>query len=113
MNDIPNVYKILVGKPDGMRLLGLPNGTLENNIHMHLKGIWSEIEDWINQINDGIRVASLPSRKLVSSFIKGKTFLEYLSDYKLLRRDSIPRVWLLRQRCGTMNLNGAANVNIT
>jgi hypothetical protein len=58
MEDNPNVQKILTGNPDGMEVLGLPNGTLRIiNVHMHLKGIWPETEDWINQVNDGTRFA--------------------------------------------------------
>jgi hypothetical protein len=34
-----NAYKILVGKPEGTRLLGILRGTLEDNIKKVLKEI--------------------------------------------------------------------------
>jgi hypothetical protein len=46
-------YKILVGKPEGLRLQGRPRPTWENNIKMYLKGMWDwESVDRINLAQD-------------------------------------------------------------
>jgi hypothetical protein len=37
MVDVRNVYGILVGKPEGRRLLGRPRRRCEDNIRIHLK----------------------------------------------------------------------------
>jgi hypothetical protein len=39
MGEMGNAYKILVGKPEGKRLLGRPRHRLEDNIRVDLKEI--------------------------------------------------------------------------
>jgi hypothetical protein len=47
-----NVYRVLVGKPEGKRPLGRPRRTWEDNIKMGLRGIgWSGM-DWIHLAQD-------------------------------------------------------------
>jgi hypothetical protein len=42
------VYRILVGKPEGKRLLGRPTRKCEDNIKMHLREIGWGGMDWID-----------------------------------------------------------------
>jgi hypothetical protein len=47
-----NVYRVLVGKPEGKRLLGRPRRTWEDGIRMDLKEIgWGSV-DWIQLAQD-------------------------------------------------------------
>jgi hypothetical protein len=48
MGQMINVYKLLLGKPDGKRLLGRPRGGWEDNIGMHLTEINGKV--WIGCI---------------------------------------------------------------
>jgi hypothetical protein len=50
--EMRNTYKILVGKPEGKRLLGRPTHGRENNIKMKLKDIGVEGVDWIHLDQD-------------------------------------------------------------
>jgi len=46
------VYRVLVGKPEGKRLLGRPRHRWEDNIKMHLQEIgWGGL-DWIDLTED-------------------------------------------------------------
>jgi hypothetical protein len=47
-----NVYKILIGKPDGKRPLGRTNCRWENNTRMDLREMWWEGVDWIHLVQD-------------------------------------------------------------
>jgi len=40
MEEMRNVYNILVGKSEGTRLLGRPRSKLEDNIRMDLIEVW-------------------------------------------------------------------------
>jgi hypothetical protein len=40
MRGMRNAYKILVGKPEGKRPLGIPRHIREDNIRMDLKEMW-------------------------------------------------------------------------
>jgi hypothetical protein len=47
-----NVYKVLMGKPEGKRPLGRPRGRWENGIRMDLTEIsWGSV-DWIQLAQD-------------------------------------------------------------
>jgi hypothetical protein len=49
------VYRVLVGKPEGKRLLVRPRGRWEDVISMDLRGIgWGSVE-WIQLAQDGDR----------------------------------------------------------
>jgi hypothetical protein len=52
MGKMGNVYKILVGKPEGKRPLGRPRHRWEYNIRPYLKEIGWEGMDWINVAQD-------------------------------------------------------------
>jgi hypothetical protein len=48
MGEKRNVYRMLVGKPEGKRPLGRPMRRWENNIRMDLREIGWEGVDWIH-----------------------------------------------------------------
>jgi hypothetical protein len=53
MGEERNVYKVLVGKPEGKRPLGRPRRRWEDGIRMDLtKGDWLGIVDWIRLSQD-------------------------------------------------------------
>jgi hypothetical protein len=47
-----NAYRILVGKPEGMRPLGKPRRMREDNIRMNLREIGWGGMDWIDLVQD-------------------------------------------------------------
>jgi hypothetical protein len=47
-----NVYRLLVGKPDGKRSLGRPRRRLMDNIKMDLSEIGLSVADWIGLAQD-------------------------------------------------------------
>jgi hypothetical protein len=47
MEEKRNVYRLLVGKPEGKRPLGRPRRRWIDNIHMHLLEIGLNVVDWI------------------------------------------------------------------
>jgi hypothetical protein len=48
-----NVYRVLVGKPEGKRPLGRPRRTWEDGIKMDLREIgWGEGVEWIHVARD-------------------------------------------------------------
>jgi hypothetical protein len=52
MGERRNAYRIMVGKPDGKRLVGRPRHRLVDNIKMDLKEIgWGDM-DWISLSQD-------------------------------------------------------------
>jgi hypothetical protein len=52
MGEKRNVYRLLVGKPDGTRLLGRPRRRWLDNIRMDLVGVgWGDV-DWIGLAQD-------------------------------------------------------------
>jgi hypothetical protein len=52
MGEKRNAYKILVGKPEGKRLLGRPTRRGVDNIKMDLREIRWDGMDWINLAQD-------------------------------------------------------------
>jgi hypothetical protein len=55
------VYRVLVGKPEGKRLLGRPKRRWEDNIRMDLIQVGCGCEDWIGLAQDGDRWRTLVS----------------------------------------------------
>ena len=47
MGEGRGVYRVLVGKPEGKRLLGRPRRRWDNNIRMDLQEVGLGDEDWI------------------------------------------------------------------
>jgi hypothetical protein len=52
MGKMRNVYKVLVGKPEGMRPHARPRSGWEDNIKMDLREIGLESVDWIHLAQD-------------------------------------------------------------
>jgi hypothetical protein len=48
MGELRNLYKILIGKPEGKRPLRKPRHRWEGNIKMYLREIMLEGVDWID-----------------------------------------------------------------
>jgi hypothetical protein len=52
MGKVRGAYNILVGRPEGRRLLGRPRRRWDDNIKMDLREIWFGDVDWINLAQD-------------------------------------------------------------
>jgi hypothetical protein len=55
MGEKRNVYRLLVGKPEGKRPLGRPRRRWIDNITMDLLEIGVNVEDWIGLAQDRCR----------------------------------------------------------
>ena len=53
------VYRVLVGKPEGKRLLGRPRHRREDNIKMDLQKVGSRVVNWIELAQDRDRWRAL------------------------------------------------------
>jgi hypothetical protein len=61
MGERKGVYRVLVGKPVGKRLLGSPRRRLEDNVRMDLQEVECGCEDWIGLAQDSERWRALVS----------------------------------------------------
>ncbi|KAJ4435467.1 hypothetical protein ANN_18083 [Periplaneta americana] len=52
MGEFRNAYRVLVGRPEGKRLLGRPRRRWEDNIKMDLREVGYDDRDWINLAQD-------------------------------------------------------------
>ncbi|KAJ4451220.1 hypothetical protein ANN_02680 [Periplaneta americana] len=52
MGESRNVYRVLVGRPEGKRYLGRPRRRWEDNIKMDLREVGYDHRDWINLAQD-------------------------------------------------------------
>jgi hypothetical protein len=52
MGEKMNAFKLLVGKPEGKRLLGKPRRKWVDNIKMDLRDIGWDVMDWIDLAHD-------------------------------------------------------------
>jgi hypothetical protein len=59
MGEKRNVYRLLVGKPEGKRPLGRPRRRLMDNIKMYLSEIGLSVVDWIGLAQDRYRWRAL------------------------------------------------------
>jgi hypothetical protein len=59
MGEQRNVYRLLVGKPEGKRPLGRPRRTWMDNIKMDLLEIGLSVVDWIGLAQDTYRWKAL------------------------------------------------------
>jgi hypothetical protein len=59
MGENRNVYRLLVGKPEGKRLLGRPRCRWIDNIKMDFLQIGLSVVDWIDQAQDRYRWRAL------------------------------------------------------
>jgi hypothetical protein len=72
IREMLNTYKILIGKLESRRQLGISWCRQEDNIKMKLKEIWFEVVEWIHLIPLG----SIKSREY--------QYLNQVSNYQLL-----------------------------
>jgi hypothetical protein len=79
-----NAYKILVGKLEENRSFGRRRRKWEYNIRKDLKEVGGEVD----RIRYGTAADSCKHGNEPSGSVKGGVFLEYLSDYQLLKKDS-------------------------
>jgi hypothetical protein len=59
MGEKRNVYRLLVRKPEGKRLLGRPRRRWIDNTKMDLLEIGVNVVDWIGQVQDRYRWRAL------------------------------------------------------
>jgi hypothetical protein len=59
MGDRREIYRVLVGKPEGKRPLGRLRGRSEDNIKINLKEVWCLGMDWIGLAHDRDRWRAL------------------------------------------------------
>jgi hypothetical protein len=59
MGEKSNVYRLLVGKPDGRRPLGRPRRRWVDNIKMDLLETGLNVVDWIGLVQDRYRLRAL------------------------------------------------------
>jgi hypothetical protein len=59
MGERRDIYKVLVGKPEGKRPLGRPRHSWENNIKMDRQEVECESMDWIELVEDRDRWQAL------------------------------------------------------
>jgi hypothetical protein len=55
MREGRGVYRVLVGMPEGKRLLGRPRHSWKDNIKMDLREIWVNGANWIQQAQDRVQ----------------------------------------------------------
>jgi hypothetical protein len=63
-----NVYRLLVGKPEGKRQLGRPRLRWIDNIKMYLLEIGLNVVDWIGLAQDRYRWKALVNKEMNSVF---------------------------------------------
>jgi hypothetical protein len=55
MEEVRDVYRVLVGKPEGQRPLGRPRRAWENNIKLGLREIGIDGANWIRLAQDRVQ----------------------------------------------------------
>ena len=64
MEDSRGVYRVLVGKPEGKRPLGIPGRRWEDNIKMDLQEVGRVSMDWIDLAQDRDRWRTLVNAEM-------------------------------------------------
>jgi hypothetical protein len=67
MGESRGIYRVLVGRPEGKRPLGIPRRRWEDNIKMDLREIWIDGANWIQLAQD--RVQWLAFVNMVMNFL--------------------------------------------
>jgi hypothetical protein len=75
-----NVYRLLVGKPEGKRPLGRPRRRWMDNIKMGLLEIGLGVVDWIGLAQDRYRYSSCELGNESSDSIKCRETTEWLNN---------------------------------
>jgi hypothetical protein len=69
------VHRVLVGKPEGRRPLGIPRRRWEDNIKMDLQEVGEGCGDWMERAEDRDRWRTLVSKVMNFGFHKCGEFL--------------------------------------
>jgi len=80
-----SAYRVLVGKPEGNRLLGRPRLKWENDIKMYIKGMVCEVVDWIQLAQNSVQ-----RRALAGTATNLRMPQKQLSNCQLLKKNSAP-----------------------
>jgi hypothetical protein len=70
------VYRVLVGKSEGKRLLGRPRRKWVDNIRMHLQGVRCGYTDWIGLAQDRQVADACECGNEPSGSVKCREFLD-------------------------------------
>jgi hypothetical protein len=80
MGERRNLYRVLVGKPEGKRPLRIPRRRLEDNIKIDLNKVGCGFMDWIELAQDEERWRALvPAVMNLLGSIKCREFLNWLN----------------------------------
>jgi hypothetical protein len=90
MGEKRNVYRLLVGKPEGKRPLGRPRRRWINNIKMELLEIGLNVVDWIGLAEDRYRWRALVN-SVMNIRVKMLGTTEWLHKLWPLDRYSAPQ----------------------
>jgi hypothetical protein len=86
-----NVYRILVGKPEGKGPLGRIRRRWVDNIKMNLREIGWDGMDWIDVAQDRDQWRALGEHcSEPSGFIKCWEILQWLHNWRLFKKSSAP-----------------------
>jgi hypothetical protein len=76
-------------KPEGKRKLGRLRSKWEDNIKIFIKVMGCRrVVDWIHLVQDRVQWRGIVNINALSSSVKREKFIEFLSDYRLLKKDS-------------------------
>jgi hypothetical protein len=90
--DKRNVYRNLLGRPEGKKPLGRPRRRWEDNIKIDVGDIGWDGMDWVDMAEDRDqwRTTANTVHGEPSGFIKFREILDCLSDRRLLKKGSAP-----------------------
>jgi hypothetical protein len=91
MGEKRNVYRLLVGKPEGKRPLGRPRCRWMDNIKMDLSEIGMSVVDWIGLAQDRYRWRALVNSVITFGFHKMLGTTEWPHNLWPLKRYSAPQ----------------------
>jgi hypothetical protein len=83
-------YRILVGKPEGNRPMGRPTRRWLDNIKMDLSEVGWDGMDWIDLAQERLEEASCEHGNGPSGSIKCWEVLEWLHNWRILKKGSAP-----------------------
>jgi hypothetical protein len=88
-NGSDDIYKILVGKPEGKRPFGIARHIWDDNIKMYSKERGCGFVDWIRLAQDRVQWRGLVSIRLHTK--RGNFSFRQMNNYYLLNNVSVPR----------------------
>jgi hypothetical protein len=88
MGEKRNVYKVLVGKPEGERPLGMRRRSWEDNMKMDLRETGCGTMDWIDLVQDRDQWRALLNTVMNFRVPVKCEILEWLSDWRLFKNSA-------------------------